>query len=113
MMTRHGNVLGSFCMNQHQSVNESALTVVCERGIARMETHKCRWLSGTEPNADWFVEAEYKLERDDLFVRQADAYLDQLDAVAEPACSLQEGLQTLKVNLAALESVKTGQWITL
>jgi predicted dehydrogenase len=118
MITRHGNtpnggVMGSFNLNQHQSANESALTVICERGVARMESHNCRWLSATDPDADWFVEAEYELERDDLFVRQAIAFLDQLDGSAEPSCSLPEGLQTLKVNLAALESVATGKWIKI
>jgi predicted dehydrogenase len=128
MLTRHGNgrqanlqgssvqvsnVLGSFSLNQHQSVNESSLTVICEDGIARMESHHCRWMSGREPNADWIVESEYKMERDDLFVRQASAFLDQLDGTAEPACTLAEGLQTLKVNLAALESVQTGKWIKI
>lgn len=118
MLTRHAtvqgrNVLGSFSLNQHQSVNESAVTVICEHGIARMESHHCRWMSGSEPNADWIVESEYKIERDDLFVRQASAFLEQLDGTAEPACALAEGLQTLKVNLAALESVRTGKWIKI
>ena len=118
MMTRHGNtpnggVMGSFNLNQHQSANESTLTVICESGVARLESHNCRWLSATDPGADWFVEAEYELERDDLFTRQANAFLDQLEGSAEPSCSLQQGLQTLKVNLAALESAATGKWIKI
>lgn len=122
MLTRHtkvrqadhqgSSVLGSFSLNQHQSVNESSITVICESGMARMESHHCRWMSSTEPNADWTVESQYKIERDELFVRQAGAFLDQLDGTAEPACTLQEGFQTLKVNLAALESVQNGKWIS-
>jgi predicted dehydrogenase len=111
IMTRHGAVLGSFSLNQHQPANETTLTVVCDRGVARLEVHHSRWLSCTEPGSPWSVEDELALERDDLFVRQANAFLDYLEGKAGPACSLGEGLQTLRVNLAALKSVETGEWI--
>lgn len=119
LMTRHTQsanpncVLGSFSMNQHQAVNESTLTVICQRGIVRMEGHNCRWMSASEPDSQWTIESEFQLERDDLFTAQADAFLDQLSGSSEPACSLEEGLQTLKVNLAALKSLKTSEWVTL
>ncbi|MBW3540737.1 MAG: Gfo/Idh/MocA family oxidoreductase [Planctomycetes bacterium] len=111
MLTRHGPVLGAFSLNQHQPANETLLTVLCERGGLRLEAHVGRWLSCTEPGAPWQVEEEFRLERDDLFVRQANAFLDQLAGMAEPACSLTEALQTLRVNLAALKSLETGAWI--
>ncbi len=119
VLTRHtgsdnpNSVLGSFSMNQHQAVNESALTVVCQRGIVRMEGHHCRWMSASQPDSNWVIEAEFQLERDDLFTAQANAFLDQLGGASEPACSLQEGLQTLKVNLGALRSMETGEWVTI
>jgi predicted dehydrogenase len=113
LITRHAAVLGSFSMNQHQPVNESRLTVVCERGALRFEGHRHRWLSSREPDGPWHVEQEYSLERDDLFVRQANAFLDQIAGEALPVCTLGESLQTLKVNLAALESVRTEKWIRI
>ncbi len=113
VITRHEAVLGSFSLNQHQPVSESRLTVVCERGAARFEGHRSRWLSSSEPDGPWQVENEFTLERDDLFVRQAHAFLDQLDADAPPACTLDEALQTLKVCLAALDSVRTEQWVQI
>lgn len=113
VMTRHGNVMGSFCMNQHQPPNETTLTVICEGGAARYDGNRCCWLSCTEPDQPWQVEEEFTLERDDLFVRQADAFLDQLEGWAAAACPLDAALQTLKVNLAALESVRSGQWVKL
>ncbi|MCA9069435.1 MAG: Gfo/Idh/MocA family oxidoreductase [Planctomycetaceae bacterium] len=113
ILTRHGEVLGSFSLNQHQPANETTLTVICERGMVRWESHKGRWLSCSEADQPWTVEEEFTLERDDLFVAQADAYLDQLEGKRGPACSIEEGLQTLKVNLAALQSLKLGEWITL
>ncbi|MDG1897634.1 MAG: Gfo/Idh/MocA family oxidoreductase [Fuerstiella sp.] len=113
VVTRHGGVLGSFSMNQHQAVSESRLTVVCERGAVRFEGHRHRWLTSSEPGGVWHVENEFTLERDDLFVSQANAFLDQMDGTAASACTLDESLQTLKVNLAALESVKTGKWMQI
>lgn len=113
LMTRHSDVLGSFSLNQHQPPNESTLTVICENGAARYEAHQSRWLSCSEPDSEWTVEQTFELERDDLFVRQADAFLSQLDRDTGPACSVDEALQTLRVNLAALESAKTDCWIKL
>lgn len=113
MITRHGPVLGSFSLNQHQAPNDTLLTIICEQGTVRYEGHNTRWLSCTEPGQPWNVEEEFQLERDDLFINQAQAFLDQLENQSEPACSLAAGFQTLRVNLATLESVRTGKWVTL
>ena len=111
LLTRHDRVIGSFSLNQHQAPNETLLTIVCERGTIRYEGHRNRWLSCSEPGADWTVEEEFSLERDDLFIRQANAFLDQLDGTAPAACPLADGMQTLRVNLAALKSADSGIWI--
>ncbi len=110
LITRHRSVLGSFSLNQHQPANESTLTVLCERGAVRFEGHHVRWLSCVEPDSDWQIEEQFSLERDDMFVSQARAFLSQLAGDSGAACSLAEGLQTLRVNLAALESVETESW---
>lgn len=118
VMTRHGNatnpagILGSFSLNQHQPPNEMTLTVICDRGVIRFEGHRLRLLSCVEADSNWTVEAEFQLERDDLFVAQADAFLDHLEGKAEASCPLDEGLQTLRVNLAALRSLETEGWET-
>ena len=110
VITRHRSVLGSFSLNQHQPVNESTLAVLCEGGSVRYEGHNASWSSCVEPDSDWKVEEQFTLERDDMFVSQAQAFLSQLAGESEAACTLAEGLQTLKVNLAALESVDTESW---
>ncbi|NQV23773.1 MAG: Gfo/Idh/MocA family oxidoreductase [Rhodopirellula sp.] len=109
VITRHRSVLGSFSLNQHQPANESTLTVLCERGAVRFEGHHASWSSCVEPDSAWMVEERFTLERDDLFVSQAKAFLSQLNGQSA-ACSLADGLQTLRVNLAALESVETESW---
>ncbi|MCA9006669.1 MAG: Gfo/Idh/MocA family oxidoreductase [Planctomycetaceae bacterium] len=111
VITRQGNVLGSFSLNQHQPANESMITVICERGMLRFEYQKSwyRWV--TEPDGEWQVGFQETLERDTLFQRQASAFLDYLDDVCPPLCPLSAGLQTLAVNLSILDSVKNRTWM--
>lgn len=113
VMTRHDSILGSVSLNQHQAANETTITVICEDGVMRMEGHRSRWLSCSEPDSDWHVEETFDLQRDDLFLTQANAFLDQLEGTSEPACSLSEGLQTLRVNLGTISSAEKGRWVTL
>jgi predicted dehydrogenase len=113
VIARHGDVLGSYSMNQHQAPNESTLTVACQRGTARFEGHRARWRWMTEPGGTWYDEPAGELERDDLFVKQASLFLDVLAGQATPSCSLAEGEQTLRTNLAILEAADTGRWVSL
>jgi predicted dehydrogenase len=108
IMTRQGNVLGCYSLNQHQAPNENVITVICERGMVRFELHRHRW--SWMADGDWQVEDTENLERDALYIRQASAFLDAAQRQASPLCRLDEGLQTLRVNLAALASVEQQQW---
>lgn len=110
VLARHGNVMGTYTINQYQAPNEGAITVVCERGTARFEIHNRLWKWMTEPDSRWTEEAATELERDTLFVAQANAFLDAVEGKAPAACPLEEGLQTLKVNLACLASLESGRW---
>jgi predicted dehydrogenase len=113
LLARHGDVLGSYSLNQHQASNEITLTVVCERGVVRWEPHLHRWRWVVRPDAPWNDEPHQLLPRDAAFVAQANSFLDAMADRAPPLCSLAEGLQTLRVNLAALASVESGGWQTV
>jgi predicted dehydrogenase len=113
VVARHGAVLGAYALNQHQAANECTLTVMCERGTVRTELHRHRWLACREPGADWEVQESFAIERDDVFVRQANVFLDFVAGAAPARCSLAEGLQTLHVNLALLESARSRQWVVV
>ena len=106
LLARHGRVMASYTLNQHQAPNETTVTVVCERGTARFEAHRLRWRWMTAPETEWREESLPALERDELFVRQANAFLDAVEGKAPPLCSLAEGERTLRVNLAALSSAE-------
>ena len=108
---RHREVLAIYSLNQYQAPNEIVLTVVCEEGTARFEMHRNRWRWMSHPQADWRNESE-PLERDTLFVNQAHSFLDAIEGTP-PLCGLQDGLQTLCVNLAILEATKTHRWTTV
>lgn len=110
-MARHeGNTLASYTLNQHQPANEMTITVVCEQGILRMENHRQRWCVVREPDTPWKDFQLPSLERDELFVRQADSFLDAIQGKSLPLCSLDEGISSLKANVAALLSWKQGTW---
>ena len=105
VLARHGEVVATYSLNQHQAPNETAITVICEKGTARFQYHESRWLSCVEPGRDWKEELHCELERDDLFVSQAESFLDYIEGkTSEPLCTLAEGAQTLAATLATLRS---------
>lgn len=113
LLARHGEVLASYSLNQHQAPNELSLTVICERGVVRWESHLHRWRWTIRPDEPWNDEPHDPLPRDAAFISQANSFLDALAGKSPPLCSLAEGLQTLRVNLAALASVESGSWQTV
>ncbi len=110
VLARHGDLLASYSLNQHQAPNENTITVVCEHGTVRFEGHESRWRWMTTPGEAWHDEQHPPLERDSLFVTQANQFLDAVDGKCPVACSLDDGIQTLRVNLAALASADGGGW---
>lgn len=110
LLTRHSGVLGSFSLNQHQAPNETTLTIIGERGVLRWQAHRNSLSSMHSPGEEWQEESFGTLERDDLFVAQASAFLDAVEGIRPVHCTIDEGLQTLRVNLAALASARNGAW---
>ena len=112
VVARHQSVLASYSLNQYQAPNENVITVVCEDGTARFEMHRNRWRWMSQPQTEWHDESQ-PLERDTLFVRQANSFLDTVEGKAAPLCSLEDGIQTLFANLAILRSSETQEWIAV
>ena len=113
VLTRHGDVLGSYSLNQHQAPNEVTITIICKGGTVRWETHAQRWRWMMHPDELWHDEPYEPQPRDAMFVTQANRFLDAVEGRASLLCSLDEGVQTLRVNLAALASVDHGCWQTI
>ncbi|MBD3676347.1 MAG: Gfo/Idh/MocA family oxidoreductase [Planctomycetaceae bacterium] len=110
VLARHSRLMGSYTLNQHQSANETQVTVICENATVRFEGHKGRWSYLTEPETEWQLGEELTFERDTLFINQANAFLDCWAQRTPFVCTLGEGVQTLKVALAILESVSDKSW---
>ena len=113
VLTRQGDVLGSYSLNQHQSPNESTITVICERGTVRWESHAQRWRWMIRPDEPWHDEPIEPQPRDAAFIAQAHRFLDTVERGEKPLCSLDEGMQTMRVNLATLASIKSCSWQTI
>lgn len=113
VLARHGSVMASYSLNQHQAPNEATFTVVCERGTLRCEFHQHRWRWMAEPAGEWHDETIAPLERDTVFIAQANMFLDAIEGRRPVLCPVSEGLQTLRVNLAALSSVRERRWETI
>jgi predicted dehydrogenase len=109
VLARNGNVATSYVLNQHQPANELTITVICERGQVRFEGHRARWSWITEVDGAW-QEKSVTLDRDTLFRRQADAFLDAIEKRQSPLCSLADGLATVQTVLAILTSLDSMQW---
>lgn len=110
VIARHGSAMASYSLNQHQAPNEVTLTVVCRGGTARFESHENRWRWMIEPGGAWHDERTGALERDMLFTRQAEAFLDAIEGLRPPLCTIEEAAQTLRVNLGILAAAENGAW---
>jgi predicted dehydrogenase len=110
---RHSDVLASYSMNQFQAPNETTVLIHCENGSVKIESHATRWGVMRHGESDWTWEQTALPERDDLFIAQANAFLDGMEGKPTPLCTFDEGVQTLTFNLAALRSSDTGLPITI
>jgi predicted dehydrogenase len=114
VICRHkGGIMGNYTINQHQAPNENSITVMCEKGTARFDLIKANWSSMTEPTSEWKLEFQFSLDRDDIFINQANLFMDYLEGKGAQACTVAEGLQTLRVNLTNLKAAFNPQWIPL
>jgi predicted dehydrogenase len=105
---RHGNVLASYAMTQFQAANEAVFEVHCERGSLKIESHAQRWGHMSRDDKDWIWQTTPPLERDDLFIAQANAFLDGMEDKPCALSTFDEAVQTLRFNRAALQSTATG-----
>jgi predicted dehydrogenase len=107
------DVLASYALNQHQAPNETVVQVACERGTARCEVHAQRLAWMTAPQTAWQERAFGPRARDDAFTAQSHMFLDAIEGKRSVSCTLAEGWQTLRVNLAALASARDRTWHTV
>lgn len=113
VLTRQGNVMGSYSLNQHQSYNEMSIKIVCRGGTVIIEPNIFRWRWVLKPQDPWNDEPVKAFERDDCFIAQANTFLDMVEGKLSGWNTLESGLQTLRCNLAILASAENGRWQTI
>jgi len=101
---RNGGTLVSYALNQFQAVNETRWDFHAETGSVRVELNAQRWGVLARGDSDWRWHPAPVTDRDQLFVAQAGAFLDAINGKPNAVCTLEEGIQTLRFNLAALQS---------
>jgi predicted dehydrogenase len=102
---RHGPVLASYSVNQHQHAPENTIEVHGTEGSLRADFANNRWEIAATPDAGWSPKALPALSRAQWFARQAKTFLDVAEHRAPPPCSLEDALVTLRSVLAAAEAV--------
>jgi len=110
---RNGDVLVNYTLNQFQPPNEATFLIHCENGSLKVEWHEQRYGVWPRGAGGWQYHPAPVPERDDLFVAQAHAFLDAMKGAPSELCTVEEAVQTLKFNLAALESARTGLPVTI
>ncbi len=110
LLARHGRVPAVYVLNQHQAPDELSFTLVGSDATWRWEQHNSRVLCMRRPCGAWEEEPLPARPRDEMFVAQANAFLDAIERGAPPRCTLAEAAQTLRVNLAVLRSVAEQRW---
>ena len=105
---RHGDLLVSYSLNQFQAPNETTFQIHGERGSVKIEGHLLRWGHLMAGETEWTWHQTPPMERDQMFIAQANAFLDGMEGKPTPLASFAEAVQTLKFNQAALQSADTG-----
>lgn len=101
---RNGGALVSYALNQFQAPTETRMDFHAETGSVRVELQANRWGTMARGATEWTWHAFPIAERDRSFIAQANFFLDGCAGLPTPLCSLEEGVQTLRFNLAALQS---------
>ena len=114
VLARHGNIMASYNFNQHQYPNESIFTLVCEKGTLRLELCANRLRIMDRPDGEWEDEISNAFQRDDIFVNQANSFLDAIEGQPSISCTIDEAKHTIGCQMALLEEAKQSpRWQTV
>lgn len=114
LICEHENgTLSSFSINQFQHPNESYVFFNGEKGSLQMSIPRQQLGVFLKGDADWTWQSIPHGDRDGMFIEQANHFLNACEGNPDFLSDIASARQTLKVNLAALESSDTQQFIHL
>jgi len=103
-LARNDTALVSYSLNQFQAPSETRLDFHAETGSVRVEMNTERWGTLARGESDWTWHSSPFGERDQIYIGQAHAFLDGCEGKPNLLCTLEEGIRTLRFNVAALQS---------
>ncbi|MSU73339.1 MAG: Gfo/Idh/MocA family oxidoreductase [Opitutus sp.] len=106
VIARHGDVMASYAINQHQRAAEFSLLLNGTLGSLRALFHENRWEIAREADGGWTQHLLPPLDVTAWFARQAATFLEVIDQRRDPPCSLTDGTATLHAVLATLQSIQ-------
>jgi len=111
-VARNGSALVSYSLNQFQAPGETRWDFHADTGSVRVEMDTHRWGVLARGDKEWTWHPAPMVERDQIYKAQAEAFLDGCEGRPNLLCSLEEGIQTLRFNVAALRSWRENRPIT-
>jgi predicted dehydrogenase len=112
VLARQGSAMSVFALNQFQAPNELLIEFHGDSGSVQLAMHEACWRWADKPAGKWHTETWGTSERDNGFITQANVFLDAVNGNGSPLCTLTEGVQTLRVNMATLHSaLETQAWV--
>ena len=99
-----GSVMVSLALNQFMAPNEASVQMNAKDGSVRINWHEQRYGTMRQGETEWQWGETLIHDRDDLFRLQAQHMVEACRGKASVLCSLEEAIQTFKVNQAALAS---------
>jgi len=100
-----GQRLASLNLNQFQKHNEVRLDFAGEKGSLRFDIDG--WRVGVYENDAWTWES-FPIERDDMYVAQAQSFLAAIEGREPVRCTIQDAYETLRTIEAAHQSWRSG-----
>ena len=99
-----GGPVAQLGMCLFQRDNNLRLQIIADQGTYRLLHDSEQLEVYTEAAGEWTPGRHRRGDRDDTFLDQARHFIDCIEGRATPRCTLEEGEQTLRTVLAALES---------
>lgn len=106
------NTLGSLHLNYNQQPPAHRLEIIGSQGTIRWDYTNGSVMLYQAKNNEWETfPLGNNFKRNDMFRKEMAHFLDIINNKSIPLCSLNDGIECLRLSLAALQSAKTGQLI--
>lgn len=104
LISRHPHARACVTLNQFQPLNELTISLHFAQCLFRIEAHHGRFGDYCRSTEAWQWTEPPPVGRDTPFTEQAHHFLDAVEGRGSPPCTLREGMDALRFQLAAINS---------